>query len=56
METLYRATLDDHYSELAHHYTRSGNMQKAVEYLQLAGHQAVTPGVEKFSQLNLRKP
>ena len=35
------ATLDDHYSELAHHYTRSGNTQKAVEYLHLAGQQAV---------------
>jgi len=41
METLYRATLDEHYSELAHHYSRSGNTQKAVEYLQLAGQQAV---------------
>src|SRR5206468_3790451 len=38
---LYRASLDDHYSELAHHYTRSGNTEKAVEYLHLAGQQAV---------------
>src|SRR5206468_2010336 len=37
----YRATLDEHYSELAHHYTRSGNTEKAVDYLQLAGQQAV---------------
>jgi len=41
METLYGATPDDHYSELAHHYSRSGNMEKAIEYLHLAGHQAV---------------
>jgi class 3 adenylate cyclase/predicted ATPase len=41
IETLYRATLDDHYSELAHHYTRSGKTEKAVEYLHLAGQQAV---------------
>src|SRR5262249_21970927 len=41
MEALYRATLDEHYSELAHHYSRSGNTPKAVEYLQLAGQQAV---------------
>jgi predicted ATPase len=41
METLYRATLDEHYSELAHHYSRSGNAEKAVEYLHLAGQQAV---------------
>ena len=41
IEALYRATLDEHYSELAHHYSRSGNTEKAVEYLQLAGQQAV---------------
>jgi class 3 adenylate cyclase/predicted ATPase len=41
METLYRATLDEHYSDLAHHYSRSGNTEKAVEYLHLAGQQAV---------------
>jgi predicted ATPase len=41
MEALYRATLDEHYSELAHHYTRSGNTEKAIEYLHLAGQQAV---------------
>ena len=32
--------LEDDYSELAHHYGRSGNTQKAVDYLQLAGQQA----------------
>ncbi len=41
IETLYTANLDDHYSELAHHYTRSGNAEKAIEYLHLAGQQAV---------------
>jgi class 3 adenylate cyclase/predicted ATPase len=41
METLYRATLDEHYSALAHHYSRSGNTEKAAEYLHLAGQQAV---------------
>ena len=41
IEALYSATLDEHYSELAHHYSRSGNTEKAVEYLQLAGQQAV---------------
>ena len=40
METLYRPTLDEHYSELAYHYTRSGKTEKAIEYLQLAGQQA----------------
>jgi class 3 adenylate cyclase/predicted ATPase len=41
IETLYRATLDEHYSELAHHYSRSGNTEKAIEYLHLAGQQSV---------------
>ena len=41
IEALYRASLDEHYSELAHHYSRSGNTEKAVEYLHLAGQQAV---------------
>jgi predicted ATPase/class 3 adenylate cyclase len=41
IEILFHSRLHDHYSELAHHYTRSGNTQKAVEYLGLAGQQAV---------------
>jgi predicted ATPase len=41
LEALYSTTLDDHYSDLAHHYSRSGNTPKAVEYLCLAGQQAV---------------
>jgi class 3 adenylate cyclase/predicted ATPase len=41
IEELYSVNLEDHYSELAHHYSRSSNTQKAVEYLQLAGQQAV---------------
>src|SRR5262249_31792111 len=41
IESLYRTKLEDHYSALAHHYSRSGNTPKAVEYLKLAGQQAV---------------
>jgi class 3 adenylate cyclase/tetratricopeptide (TPR) repeat protein len=41
LEALYSPTLDEHYSDLAHHYRRSGNTQKAVDYLHLAGQQAV---------------
>ena len=53
IEALYRATLDEHYSELAHHYTRSGNTEKAVEYLHLAGQQAVqrSANVEAITHL-----
>ncbi len=41
LEALYAPTLQEHYSDLAHHYSRSSNTVKAVEYLQLAGQQAV---------------
>jgi predicted ATPase len=41
MESLYAIQLDDHLSELAHHYERSGNTQKAIEYLQRAGQQSM---------------
>jgi predicted ATPase len=41
IERLYNTKLEDHYSELAYHYSRSGNTQKAVHYLHLAGQQAV---------------
>ncbi len=41
IEMLFHDRLEDHYSELASHYSRSGNAQKAVDYLQLAGQQAV---------------
>jgi predicted ATPase len=37
---VFRDGLEDHYGELAHHYGRTGNTQKAVDYLQLAGQQA----------------
>ena len=40
IETLYPDSLEDHYSELAHHYGRSDNAEKAVTYLELAGQQA----------------
>jgi predicted ATPase len=53
IESLYSSKLEDHYSELAHHYSRSGNTEKAVEYLQLAGQQAVqrSANVEAISHL-----
>jgi class 3 adenylate cyclase/predicted ATPase len=41
IEALYGSTVDDHYNELAYHYTQSGDRHKAVEYLHLAGQQAV---------------
>jgi class 3 adenylate cyclase/tetratricopeptide (TPR) repeat protein len=41
MESLYAARLEDHIDELAHHYSRSENVAKAVEYLRLAAAQAL---------------
>jgi len=41
IETLFKARLDDHCGELAHHFSCSGNSDKAVEYLQRAGQLAI---------------
>ncbi len=40
LETLYASSLDDHLAELAHHYWRSADRAKAVEFLHRAGGQA----------------
>jgi tetratricopeptide (TPR) repeat protein len=40
MESLYAERLDDHLSELAHHYSCSANNRKAVHFLGRAGRQA----------------
>ena len=32
LETLYANSIDDHLDELAHHYSKSGNPKKALEY------------------------
>jgi predicted ATPase len=41
IEELYTDDLEAHFSELAHHYQLSRNAGKAVEYLHLAGQQAM---------------
>jgi tetratricopeptide (TPR) repeat protein len=53
LETVYAATLPEHYSDLAHHYRRSANTEKAITYLHLAGQQAVqrSAHTEAISQL-----
>ena len=40
LENLYANSTDDHLDELAHHYARSGNADKASRYLQRAAVQA----------------
>jgi predicted ATPase len=41
LESLFADQLDDHLTQLAHHYSHSDNIEKAVEYLGRAGQQAV---------------
>jgi class 3 adenylate cyclase/predicted ATPase len=54
IEGLFVERLPERYNALAHHYSRSGNLPKAVDYLQRAGHQAVERSayVEAISSLN----
>jgi class 3 adenylate cyclase/tetratricopeptide (TPR) repeat protein len=40
IEALYSERLEDHLTELAHHFDRSGNLPKAVEYLGRTGDRA----------------
>jgi class 3 adenylate cyclase/tetratricopeptide (TPR) repeat protein len=44
IEALYREGLENHYADLAHHYRSSSNAAKAIEYLHLAGEQAMVRG------------
>ncbi len=41
LESMFSGQLDDHLSRLAHHYSRSDNVTKAIEYLGRAGRQAM---------------
>ncbi len=41
IETLFADRLDDYVTDLAHHYDRSGNLRKAIEYLGRAGRRAL---------------
>ena len=41
LETLYTSSIEEHLAALAHHYGRSNNAAKAVQYLTLAGQQAL---------------
>jgi hypothetical protein len=41
IEALYANSIEDHFDELAHHYSRSGNVPKALEYHERAGRRAL---------------
>jgi predicted ATPase len=53
IEALFGSQLENHLSELAHHYSRSANALKAVEYLQRASEQAIerSADTEAIAQL-----
>jgi predicted ATPase/class 3 adenylate cyclase len=53
IEALFSSRMEDHYGDLAHHYSCSGNRLKAVEYLQLAAQQAIqrSASTEAIEQL-----
>ncbi|QQX86586.1 AAA family ATPase [Cupriavidus necator] len=55
IEVLFRHRTKEHCSELAHHYSLSGNIPKAVKYLHCAGRQALGRSAhrEAIGHLNL---
>ena len=55
IERTYSAALEDYCAELAHHYARSSNTEKAVEYLDRAGRQAMMRGALREAELYLQQ-
>jgi predicted ATPase len=55
LETLYANSLDDHLSELAYHFGRGNNLDKAVDYLGRAARQAVSRSAFNESQALLQR-
>jgi DNA-binding winged helix-turn-helix (wHTH) protein/tetratricopeptide (TPR) repeat protein len=55
IERTYSAALEDYCTELAHHYARSSNTEKTIEYLDRAGRQAIKLGALKEAELCLKQ-
>jgi class 3 adenylate cyclase/tetratricopeptide (TPR) repeat protein len=55
LETLYANSLDDHLAELANHYSRANNPDRAVQYLTIAGKQALERSAFAQSQGQLQQ-
>ncbi len=51
IEASFAQSIDDHLSQLAHHYSRSSNTEKAIEYLDRAGQQAQARGALKGAEI-----
>jgi class 3 adenylate cyclase/tetratricopeptide (TPR) repeat protein len=54
MEASFPQSIDDHLSQLAYHYGRSSNIEKAIEYLDRASQQAIKRGALKEAELHLK--
>jgi hypothetical protein len=55
MERLYGDRLEECYEELAHHYSRSDDVEKAVEYLLKAGEKAARASAYKDAVAHFEK-
>ena len=55
IEALFEDHLDDYLAELAHHYGRSGNTHKAIEYLALSAQQAQQRSAYQEAIASLRR-
>jgi len=56
LEAIFADQLDDHLTQLAHHYRYSANLDKAVEYLGRAGQQAMNaPHMQMRSAVSARQ-
>jgi predicted ATPase/class 3 adenylate cyclase len=55
LETLYSTSVEEHLAELAHHYSRSANLDKSVEYLTRAGQQALKRSAFAEAQAQLQQ-
>ncbi len=55
LEASFSRTLDDHLDELAHHYGRSSNAGKTVEYLDRAGKQAMIRGALSEARIHFKR-
>jgi tetratricopeptide (TPR) repeat protein len=55
LERLYASSLEEHLAELAYHYGRSANLDKAVEYQTRAGQQALNLSAYAEAQAQLQR-
>jgi len=53
IERVCAAALDEHYGTIAHHYGRSGNVEKAIDYLALAAERAAARSANAEAERHL---